>query len=128
MKETNIRYLHSPTLGGLRKPRKDSHNLEWKNAGFRGFADYMETKAFEAALEELVQPASKERTAFMCAEALWWRRHPSLIADALLVRGIRVVHLMDQRKTEPHRLTPFAAVENGRLGYPARQPSLYDNE
>ena len=127
LKEAGIRYVHCPGLGGLRKPRKDSHNPGWKNAGFRGFADYMETKEFEAGLEELVQLASKRRTAFMCAEALWWRCHRSLISDALMVRGIDVVHLMNQHTSKPHRLTPFARMVNGRLSYPAQEPSLFGN-
>ncbi|HXZ26322.1 MAG TPA: DUF488 domain-containing protein [Nitrospiria bacterium] len=127
LNEAGISYQHCSDLGGLQKPRRDSQNLGWKNAGFRGFADYMETAEFEAALQELVQSAVKQRTAIMCAEALWWRCHRSLIADALLVLGIGVVHLMGPRKTEPHRLTPFAAMHNGRLSYPTGQPSLYDN-
>jgi uncharacterized protein (DUF488 family) len=127
LNEAGIRYQHYSNLGGLRKPRKDSQNLGWRNPGFRGFADYMETRNFETALQDLVQSAMTHRTAIMCAEALWWRCHRSLIADALLVRGIGVVHLRDQRKTEPHRLTPFAAINNRRLSYPAQQPSLYEN-
>jgi len=124
--EVGIRYQHSPGLGGLRKPSKDSRNMGWKNPGFRGFADYMGTTGFEAGLQELIQSARQQRTAIMCAEALWWHCHRSLISDALLIRGIGVAHLMNQRKAEPHRLTPFAVIHNGRLGYPAGQPSLYD--
>ncbi|HTP42787.1 MAG TPA: DUF488 domain-containing protein [Nitrospiria bacterium] len=127
LKEVGIRYQHCPGLGGLRKPSKDSRNMGWKHPGFRGFADYMETAEFEAALQDLIQSAVKQHNAIMCAEALWWRCHRSLIADALLVRGIGVVHLMGPRKIEPHRLTPFAAMHNGRLSYPAGQPSLYDS-
>lgn len=127
LKAAGIRYVHLSGLGGLRKTSKDSTNLAWKNAGFRGFADYMETKEFETALLELVQLATKQRTAVMCAEALWWRCHRSLISDALLVRGIDVVHLMNRRNIVPHRLTPFAKIENSRLSYPAQQPSLYGN-
>ena len=128
LKEAGIRYVHCPGLGGLRKPRHNSHNQGWKNAGFRGFADYLETKECAAAIEELVRLASKQRTAVMCAEALWWRCHRSLISDALRVAGIPVVHLLDQKKTAPHRLTSFAHIENGRLSYPAQQPSFYDND
>jgi len=125
LEAAGIFYLHLPGLGGLRKPRKDSKNLGWRNASFRGFADYMEAKECEAALEQLVQLASRQRTTIMCAEALWWRCHRSLISDALLVRGIDVVHLMNRRTSEPHRLTSFARIENGRLSYPAQQSSLF---
>jgi len=120
LNEAGIRYLHCPGLGGLRKPRRTSHNAGWNNAGFRGFADHMETEEFEQALDELVNTASRHPTTVMCAEALWWRCHRSLISDALLVRGIDVVHLMNQRKIEPHRLTPFAKTENGHISYPAQ--------
>jgi uncharacterized protein (DUF488 family) len=125
LKDAGIRYLHCPGLGGLRKPSKTSHNAGWNNAGFRGFADYMETKEFEQALERLVNTASRHPTAVMCAEALWWRCHRSLISDALLVRGVNVVHLLNLRKIEPHRLTSFAKIINGRLCYPAQAPSLF---
>jgi uncharacterized protein (DUF488 family) len=125
LNEAGIRYLHCPGLGGLRTPSGTLHNAGWNNAGFRGFADHMETAEFERALDELLNTASRHPTAVMCAEALWWRCHRVLISDALLVRGVDVVHLMNPRKIEPHRLTPFAKTENGRLSYPAQQPWLY---
>jgi uncharacterized protein (DUF488 family) len=125
LQEAGIQYLHCPDLGGLRTPSTASSNVGWNNAGFRGFADHMETATFERALEELVNTARRHPTAVMCAEALWWRCHRSLISDALMVRGIDVVHLMNQHTSEPHRLTPFARMVNGRLSYPAQEPSLF---
>src|SRR4029077_3760756 len=106
-----IRYLHLPGLGGLRRPRPDSINTGWRNQGFRGYADYMETAEFERNLEMLVGEAARGPVAFMCAEALPWRCHRSLIADALTVKGIAVEHILLASATELHRLTPFARVE-----------------
>jgi uncharacterized protein (DUF488 family) len=125
LQEAGIRYLHCPGLGGLRKPSRTSHNAGWKNAGFRGFADHMETAEFEQAFDELLNTARRHPTAVMCAEALWWRCHRSLISDALLVGGVNVVHLMNLHKIEPHRLTSFAKIINDRLSYPAQAPSLF---
>jgi len=113
-----IAYTHMPGLGGLRHPRKDSLNLGWRNSGFRGFADYMRTPEFESALKNLITLAEKERVAIMCAEALPWRCHRSLIADALLARGVRVEDIFSLTSTQPHRLTPFAHVFGTEVTYP----------
>ena len=116
--ESAIDYLHMPTLGGLRRPRKDSINTGWKNASFRGYADYMQTPAFELSLEELIAAAAKGATAIMCAEAVPWRCHRSLIADALMARSIQVEDIFSETSRKPHSLTPFARVENGKVTYP----------
>jgi len=113
-----ISYLHLPALGGLRHPRKDSLNLGWRNTGFRGFADYMQTPEFERALRTLITLAEKERVAIMCAEALPWRCHRSLIADALLAHGVRVEDILSLTSTQPHKLTPFAHVFGNEVTYP----------
>jgi uncharacterized protein (DUF488 family) len=112
-----ITYRHLPGLGGLRRPRRDSTNLAWQNGSFRGYADYMETAAFEEALDELVALAV-EPTAIMCAEAVWWRCHRQLIADALVARGIGVRHIVSTSRPQPHHLTSFAVVTEGRVRYP----------
>jgi uncharacterized protein (DUF488 family) len=116
-----IGYVHLPGLGGLRHPRKDSPNQGWRSPAFRGFADYLETPEFDASLSELLELARERRTALMCAEAVPWRCHRSLIADALTVRGVRVEHLLGPDKAQPHRLTPFARVEGTRLSYPLEE-------
>jgi uncharacterized protein (DUF488 family) len=118
LKRAGIAYTHMPSLGGLRRPRKDSTNLGWRNTGFRGFADYMQTAEFAKALSGLVQLAEKERVAIMCAEAVPWRCHRSLIADALLARGVRVEEISSPTRTTPHKLTPFAHVFGGEVTYP----------
>jgi uncharacterized protein (DUF488 family) len=117
--ERRIDYTHIAALGGLRHARKDSLNTGWQNASFRGFADYMQTAEFEKGIEKLVGLAGKERVAVMCAEAVPWRCHRSLIADALLVRGVAVHHVTSANRAEPHRLTPFARVEGTRITYPS---------
>ena len=98
--ESGIRYRHEPRLGGRRTPRKDSHNTAWRNAGFRGYADYMETPEFDAGIKELLELARTQRAAIMCAEALWWKCHRSLIEDYLKAAGHEVIHIVDDRKTE----------------------------
>ncbi len=113
-----IRYEHAAALGGLRKPKKDSLNGGWRNASFRGYADYMQTDEFQRALEALVASGADRRTAIMCAEAVPWRCHRSLVADALVSRSWTVKHIMSSTKTDDHRLTAFAAIENGRITYP----------
>lgn len=118
-----LAYRHLAGLGGLRRARADSVNTAWRNASFRGYADYMATAAFAAALEELLALARAAPTAVMCAETVPWRCHRSLIADALLVRGVEVRHILGAA-ADPHRLTPFARVEDGRLTYPAAQREL----
>jgi uncharacterized protein (DUF488 family) len=111
-----ITYSHAPELGGRRKVRKDSHNTEWRNEGFRGYADYMETPRFASALEELLETAQRGPTAIMCAEAVPWRCHRSLIADAIVARGVPVLHIMDST-TQEHHMTSFSWVDNGRVRY-----------
>ena len=113
-----IAYRHMPELGGLRKPKTDSINMAWRNVSFRGYADYMQTDDFRRALDDLVELAAGRRVAIMCAEAVPWRCHRSLIADALLVRGIEVRHITGMGEPAHHRLTSFARVEDGRLTYP----------
>jgi uncharacterized protein (DUF488 family) len=114
-----INYAHMPSLGGLRRPRGDSANMGWRNASFRGYADYMQTPEFEMALEGLVALARERPTAVMCAEAVPWRCHRSLIADALTIRGVTVRHIMNRTSAQPHRMTPFARVDGTRITYPA---------
>lgn len=111
-------YVHKPGLGGLRHTKRDSINTGWRNASFRGYADYMQTPAFAQELDELIQLARQACIALMCAEALPWRCHRSLIADALVVRGLRVEHIMSLTSTLVHTMTPFARVEGTRLTYP----------
>lgn len=111
-------YTHLRGLGGLRKASPDSQNRGWQNASFRGYADYMQTPEFASALEELIALASRERVAIMCAEAVPWRCHRSLVGDALLARGIDVEHVMSATKRAPHRLTRFAKVDGTRVTYP----------
>ncbi len=120
-----IAYTHFPGLGGRRKTRTDSRNTAWRNDGFRGYADYMETPEFVAALDSLCDEAARP-TATMCAEAVPWRCHRSLISDALLARGIEVVHILDAG-TKPHALTAFARIENGAVRYDsAAELELFD--
>lgn len=113
-----IGYAHLAALGGLRHTRPDSPNKGWVNASFRGFADYMQTQEFEKGLKELIKTARSRRTSVMCAEALPWRCHRSLIADALTVRGWRVEHLTGTGKPYPHQVTKMARVEGLNITYP----------
>jgi uncharacterized protein (DUF488 family) len=118
LRAAGIGYVYLRKLGGLRHARRDSLNLGWRNASFRGYADYMGTKEFEAGLNRLLKLAAQKRCALMCAEAVPWRCHRSLIADALLVRGISVEHIMSEQRRQAHSLTPFAEVERTRITYP----------
>jgi uncharacterized protein (DUF488 family) len=113
-----IDYVHLKELGGFRRPLPDSPNSAWRNQSFRGYADYMQTPEFEAALGRLVDLARDRSTAVMCSEAVPWRCHRSLIADALTARGIPVRHLMSERADNPHTLTSFASVDGERITYP----------
>ncbi len=122
LKAEGICYTHMPELGGLRHAKRDSLNTGWRNASFRGFADYMQTPQFAEGLERLMELAHEERVVLMCAEAVPWRCHRSLIADALLVRGIPTEDIMSATRRQPHRLTPFAKVRGTRLTYP--EPTL----
>jgi uncharacterized protein (DUF488 family) len=119
LKKAGLGYVHMPGLGGLRHARRDSINAGWRNASFRGYADYMQTPEFEQSLEELIQLAKQERIAIMCAEAVPWRCHRSLIADALLVRGILTEDIMSPTRHQVHALTPFAKVRGTTITYPA---------
>ncbi len=118
LKSARIGYRHMPGLGGLRHTRRDSPNMGWQNASFRGFADYMQTEEFETNLEELITLVRRKRTCLMCAEAVPWRCHRSLIADALTVRGIPAKHIIGKSQPQLHKLTPFARVAGKRITYP----------
>ena len=118
LREAKIGYRHLKALGGLRHARPDSINLGWRNASFRGYADYMQTGDFAAGLERLEQLAARRPTVNMCAEALPWRCHRSLIADALTVARWRVLHIQSRKTARPHKRTPFLRVRSGRLVYP----------
>jgi len=118
LSKVGLRYEHFPELGGRRKPRDDSRNLAWRNASFRGYADYMETEEFQKGVKRLLDfAADTGPTAIMCAEAVWWRCHRSLISDYLKVRGIGVMHVLNANKTEPHPYTSAARIVNGELSY-----------
>jgi uncharacterized protein (DUF488 family) len=124
LREHGIAYTPLSALGGLRHPRKDSPNAGWRNDGFRGFADYMQTGAFARGLEELIALGQERRTAIMCAEAVPWRCHRSLVADALTVRGIPAVEILSITNSREHKLTPFARVEGTAITYPPDQAFL----
>jgi uncharacterized protein (DUF488 family) len=119
LKKSGLSYVHLSGLGGLRHAKRDSLNVGWRNASFRGYADYMQTPEFEQSLEELIGLANQDRIALMCAEAVPWRCHRSLIADALLVRGIRTEDIMSLTRRQVHVLTPFAKVRGTTITYPA---------
>ena len=122
LRAARIGYVHLRKLGGLRHARRDSPNMGWRNASFRGFADYMQTSEFEAGLHRLMKLAGQKRSAVMCAEAVPWRCHRSLIADALTVRGIRVDDIMSRKRSQVHSLIPFARVQGYRITYPLSCP------
>ena len=139
LSEQGIRYEHFPELGGKRKSKPDSRNTAWRNASFRGYADYMETEQFQNGIERLLNIASQGAEswavaekrydgseavipcaiAIMCAEAVWWRCHRSLIADCLKARGVEVLHVLGANKVDPHPYTPAARIVNGELSYEA---------
>jgi uncharacterized protein (DUF488 family) len=119
LKKVGVGYVHMPGLGGLRHAKRDSLNVGWRNASFRGYADYMQTPGFAQSLEELIRLTNQDRIALMCAEAVPWRCHRSLIADALLVRGIRTEDIMSPTRRQVHTLTPFAKVRDTTITYPA---------
>ena len=118
LRAARIGYVHLRKLGGLRHARRDSPNMGWRNASFRGFADYMQTSEFDAGLQRLIKLARQKRSALMCAEAVPWRCHRSLIADALIVRGVRVEHIMSEKRSRAHSLTSFGRVRHNRVTYP----------
>ncbi len=119
LRAARIGYVHLRKLGGLRHARRDSPNMGWRNASFRGFADYMQTAEFEAGLHRLMKLAGQKRSAIMCAEAVPWRCHRSLIGDALTVRGIRIEDIMSVKASQVHSLIAFASVQGHRITYPA---------
>jgi uncharacterized protein (DUF488 family) len=118
LKQRRVVYRHMPGLGGLRRPSKDSVNTGWRNASFRGYADYMQTPEFDRHLKELIDEAQGTRLAIMCAEAVPWRCHRSLIADALTARGFTVRHIMKSDGDSLHKINPMARIEKSRLYYP----------
>jgi uncharacterized protein (DUF488 family) len=117
----DLRYEGYPELGGRRTPRPDSTNTRWRNTSFRGYADYMESPAFDTALARLMADAADARTAIMCAEAPWWRCHRALIADALKARGVEVLHIMGEGRLILHPYTSAASVVDGKLCYGMRR-------
>jgi uncharacterized protein (DUF488 family) len=116
--EHDIGYVHLPGLGGLRRPKKDSPNMGWVNESFRGYADYMQTQEFEKAIEDLVARAAETQIAIMCAEAVPWRCHRSLVGDALVSRGIQVQDIISEKNVTAHHLTAWARVEGLQVTYP----------
>lgn len=115
--EQGIEYIHLPSLGGRRRARPDSQNIAWRNEGFRGYADYMETAEFAAGIDGLLKHATAAPTAIMCSEAVWWRCHRSLISDYLKANGIDVIHILSERKSEAHPFTSAARIIDGRVSY-----------
>jgi uncharacterized protein (DUF488 family) len=126
LQTAGIAYIHMGGLGGLRHPQPDSVNTGWRNASFRGYADYMLTDKFQGNLNEFLALARERQTAIMCAEAVPWRCHRSMIADALVLRGVRVEHIMSLSRADAHELTPWAHTDGIRITYPPPQdqPSL----
>lgn len=119
LKHARVGYHHMPQLGGLRKAKKDSINTAWRNASFRGYADYMQTDEFRQALDDLIAHAKQRPTAIMCAEAVPWRCHRSLIGDALVGQGWAVLDIMTEKRADPHVLTSFARIRDHQVSYPA---------
>jgi uncharacterized protein (DUF488 family) len=126
LRERAIEYTWLPALGGRRQASPNSPNTAWRNAAFRGYADHMSTAEFAQGLQQLLDLASRARTVIMCAEALWWRCHRSMIADALCVRGVEVVHIMDARHETVHPMTSAASIVHGELSYAASQYRLLE--
>jgi uncharacterized protein (DUF488 family) len=118
LQRAGIRYVHVKALGGLRHPHSDSPNTGWRNASFRGYADYMQTPDFAKGLRRLIKMAKTKRTAIMCAEAVPWRCHRSLIGDALLAEGYEVEEIESLKRTRPHVLTPWARIRGSKITYP----------
>ena len=115
--EAGIGYAHLPELGGRRRAKPDSLNMAWQSKTFRGYADYMETVGFQKGIARLLEVARGERTAIMCAEAVWWRCHRSLISDYLKANEVEVTHIMAAGRSEPHRFTAAASIVDGKLSY-----------
>ena len=119
-----LEYEHFEALGGFRKAAPDSMNTGWRSAGFRGYADYMATPEFGTAVERLISLAAAKRTAIMCAEAVPWKCHRSLLSDSLVARGVLVIHILSGGKTQAHRLTPFAHVHAAQVTYPGARKAV----
>jgi len=122
LRKSGIAYVHLKKLGGLRHAKQDSANLGWHNASFRGFADYMETPEFATGLARVIKLAERKRSALMCAEAVPWRCHRTIVGDALVVRNIQVLDIVGTSVPRPHKLTPFARVHGMRITYPNDKP------
>jgi uncharacterized protein (DUF488 family) len=118
LNKNGIDYIHMSGLGGFRKTAKNSVNKGWRNSAFRGFADYMQTGEFKKNLKKLISKSKRKRLVIMCAEAVPWRCHRSLISDALLVQGYKVEDIFTKTSHKPHKLTPFAKIKGGQLTYP----------
>lgn len=118
LRGARIGYVHVPKLGGLRRAAAESVNTAWRNASFRGYADYMQTADFAEGLQKLMRLAAEKRTAIMCAEAVPWRCHRSMVADALVIRGIGVRHILSENRAEAHAVTAFAHVVGNEITYP----------
>ena len=116
--EHDIGCVHLPALGGLRRPKRDSPNMGWVNESFRGYADYMQTPEFEKAIEDLLARSAETQMAIMCAEAVPWRCHRSLVGDALVARGIQVQDIITEKNAKPHKMTAWARVEGLQVTYP----------
>jgi len=121
LRAARIDYVHLKDLGGLRHASRDSPNMGWRNASFRGYADYMQTNEFRNALDRAIELAAQKPSALMCAEAVPWRCHRSLVADALLARGIEALEIVGKSPPKPHKLTPFARVHGIEVTYPAER-------
>ena len=128
LERAGIDYRHMADLGGLRKTSSESENTGWRNTSFRGYADYMQTEQFRHAVEELIDMAKQRSTAIMCAEALPWRCHRSLVGDALLVRDIDVADIIGTGSPRPHKLTPFAVVDGTTVTYPPEEDTESDRK
>lgn len=128
LRKREIEYFHMRSLGGLRHARKDSINTGWKNASFRGYADYIQTQEFSAAIKELVAQTNEKTVAIMCAEAVPWRCHRSLVGDALLARGVEVVDIISETNAKPHKMTPWAKVDGSSVTYPGTSDSSENRE
>jgi uncharacterized protein (DUF488 family) len=127
LRSVGIDHIHMPGLGGLRRARPDSTNTGWQNPHFRGYADFMQTAEFEDYLGQLIKLDQEKRVVIMCAEAVPWRCHRSLIADALTARQVPVSHIMSATQVNPHRLTAFARIEGGAVRYPSETLDLFPN-
>lgn len=129
--EAGIAYQHFPDLGGRRRAKADSLNMAWRNDSFRGYADYMETADFRSGIKRLLEIARARRTVVMCAEAVWWRCHRSLISDYLKANGVEVIHIIDTGKSQEHPFTSAAQIVDGELSYRGvleTSGQLFDND